>query len=56
MDIGTEEYLESDNFCLIEWGENCSLLPPHTRVTLSINEDQSRTINIVNCCIDWVFT
>ena len=49
MDIGTEEYLESDNFCLIEWGERIApLLPPHTRVTLSINEDQSRTINIVS--------
>ncbi len=48
MDIGTEEYLESDNFCLIEWGERITpLLPPHTQVTLSINEDQSRTINIV---------
>ena len=47
MDIGTEEYLESDNFCLIEWGERIApLLPPHTQVTLSINEDQSRTINI----------
>ncbi len=48
MDIGTEEYLESDNFCLIEWGERIApLLPPHTQVTLSINEDQSRTMNIV---------
>ena len=34
MDIGTEEYLESDNFCLIEWGERIApLLPPHTQVT-----------------------
>ena len=48
MDIGTEEYLESGNLCLIEWGERIApLLPPHTQVTLSINEDQSRTINIV---------
>lgn len=49
MDIGTEEYLESDNFCLIEWGERIlPLLPTHTKVTFSINEDQSRTINIEN--------
>ena len=49
LDIGTEEYLESDNFCLIEWGERIApLLPSHTEVTLSINEDQSRTINIIN--------
>jgi tRNA threonylcarbamoyladenosine biosynthesis protein TsaE len=49
MDIGTEEYLESENLCLIEWGERISpLLPPHTKVTISINEDQSRTLNIVN--------
>ena len=49
MDIGTEEYLESDNYCLIEWGERIrSMLPPHIKVTLSINEDQSRTIKIVN--------
>ena len=48
MDIGTEEYLESDRICLIEWGERIApLLPPHTQVTLSINEDQSRTINVV---------
>tara|TARA_B100001250_G_C19272085_1_gene559561 strand:- start:46 stop:456 length:411 start_codon:yes stop_codon:yes gene_type:complete len=47
MDIGTEEYLESNNFCLIEWGERISqLLPPHTKVTISINEDQTRTINV----------
>ena len=26
MDIGTEEYLESDNFCLIEWGEKLLLV------------------------------
>ena len=49
MDIGTEEYLESENLCLIEWGERISpLLPRHTKVTISINEDQSRTLNIVN--------
>ena len=47
MDIGTEEYLESENFCLIEWGERISpLLPPHTKVSISINEDQTRTINV----------
>ena len=48
MDIGIDEYLESDNYCLIEWGERIrSMLPPHNKVNLSINEDQSRTINIV---------
>ncbi len=49
MDIGTEEYLESNSFCLIEWGERIHpILPPHTNVKLSINEDQSRTLNIVS--------
>ena len=48
MDIGIDEYLESDNYCLIEWGERIrSMLPTHNKVNLSINEDQSRTINIV---------
>tara|TARA_B100001059_G_scaffold13410_1_gene10774 strand:+ start:17611 stop:18021 length:411 start_codon:yes stop_codon:yes gene_type:complete len=49
MDIGIEEYLESGNLCLIEWGERISpLLPYHTKVTISINEDQSRSLNIIN--------
>ena len=49
MDIGTEEYLESENLCLIEWGEIIiPLLPPHTIVNISINEDQSRTLNVIN--------
>jgi tRNA threonylcarbamoyladenosine biosynthesis protein TsaE len=49
MDIGTEEYLESDNYCLIEWGERIQpMLPPHIKINISINEDQSRTLNIVN--------
>ena len=49
MDIGTEEYLESKNLCLIEWGEKISvLLPIHNKVSICINDDQSRTINIVS--------
>ena len=49
LDIGTEEYLESSNFCLIEWGERIHpILPQHTNVCLSINDDQSRTINVLS--------
>ena len=47
LDIGTDEHLDSSNFCLIEWGELIHpILPLHTNVCLSINNDQSRTINV----------
>ncbi len=50
LDIGVEEYLDSDNYCLIEWGDRIKPLLPinYTTVAMKINEDQSRTINIVN--------
>ena len=45
--IGTEEYLDSENLCLIEWGERIGpLLPCHTKISISINKDQSRTVNV----------
>lgn len=47
LDIGTEEYLDSENLCLIEWGERIGpLLPCHTKISISINKDQSRTVNV----------
>lgn len=47
LDIGTEEYLDSKNLCLIEWGERINTLLDHfTKVSFIINEDQSRTINV----------
>ncbi len=50
LDIGTEEYLDSENYCLIEWGNRIeSLLPPrYTLVKIEINGDQKRLINIFN--------
>jgi len=49
LDIGTEEYLDSGNLCLIEWGERIStILPYHTKISIKVNKDQSRTISIVS--------
>ncbi len=50
LDIGVEEYLDSENYCLIEWGERISPLLPHKRsiVKIEVDEDQSRTISIVS--------
>lgn len=50
LDIGVEEYLDSQNHCLIEWSERIkNILPPdHDKVEIKVNEDQSRTINIVS--------
>lgn len=45
-DFGIEEYLDSENLCLIEWPECIeSILDfPHHKVSIAINEDFSRTI------------
>ena len=50
LDIGIEEYLDSGNICLIEWSERIFKLLPenYTRVNIEINNDQSRSINIVS--------
>tara|TARA_S200000501_G_scaffold150373_1_gene141804 strand:+ start:1841 stop:2254 length:414 start_codon:yes stop_codon:yes gene_type:complete len=50
LDIGIEEYLDSGNICLIEWSEKIFKLLPenYTRVNIEINNDQSRSINIVS--------
>lgn len=45
-DIGTNEYFESGNLCLVEWPEKIpSLIPDHYfKIKLEINDPQSRTI------------
>jgi len=50
LDIGVEEYLDSQNYCLIEWGENIKPLLPndYCTVNIQVNENKLRTINIVN--------
>lgn len=47
LDIGLFEYLDSGCLCLMEWPENIEeLLPEETlRVSISVNEDQSRVIS-----------
>lgn len=47
-DFGFEEYLDSDNYCFIEWPERIeSLLPEsHIKVRISVGDDQSRTIDL----------
>ena len=48
FDIGIEDYLYSDNWCLIEWPENVeNLLPLKTvEIKLSILENNQRNIQL----------
>ncbi len=48
LDIGIEDYLYDDNWCLIEWPDKVKNLLPLNAVAihLSKNEDGSRTITI----------
>lgn len=50
IDIGIEEYLESGNYCFIEWAELIEkLLPPETVIVrLSEGENKERFIQL-NC-------
>lgn len=47
-DFGFEEYLDSGNFCFIEWPEKVeSILPEsHIKVRISVGDDQSRSIDL----------
>ncbi len=51
LDIGIEEYLDSGNYCFIEWPEKIMSLWPATyyQVHLAVDDDGSRTLeaNIV---------
>ena len=57
LDMGVEEYLDSNNWCFIEWPENVKNIVPlnAVKIQLSVNEDGSRKIEIgdekslVNC-------
>jgi tRNA threonylcarbamoyladenosine biosynthesis protein TsaE len=46
-DIGTNEYFESGNLCIVEWPEKIpTLIPDHYfKIKLEINDPQSRTIH-----------
>lgn len=46
LDIGLEEYLDSGNYCFIEWPERISSLwpPMYYQVRISADSDGSRTI------------
>lgn len=48
LDMGVEEYFDSNNWCLVEWPEKViNLLPLNAvRIMLSVNEDGSRRIEI----------
>ena len=50
LDIGVEEYLDSGNICLIEWGERIkSLLPDNIyTIVIELNEDNFRTLKIIH--------
>ena len=48
LDIGIEEYFNTDNWCFIEWPEKVKNLLPLNAVEihLSINKDETRNISI----------
>ncbi|MBE6245265.1 MAG: tRNA (adenosine(37)-N6)-threonylcarbamoyltransferase complex ATPase subunit type 1 TsaE [Bacteroidales bacterium] len=48
FDIGTEDYFAGNGLCLIEWPEKIAEILPedHIKVTISTNEDLSRTVEI----------
>ncbi len=50
LDMGVEEYLYSDCWCLIEWPEKVKNLVPLNSVTMTItsNSNQIRTLELIN--------
>jgi tRNA threonylcarbamoyladenosine biosynthesis protein TsaE len=48
IDLGFEEYLESDGIVLIEWGEKCERLlsVEYTRISFAMSGEESREIVI----------
>jgi len=48
LDMGVEEYFDSNKWCFVEWPENIKNLLPFNavKIRLSINEDGSRKIVI----------
>ena len=46
LDIGLEEYLDSGNYCFIEWPERITALWPasYYQVQVSVDEDGQRTV------------
>ena len=48
LDMGVEEYFDSNNWCFVEWPENIKNLLPLNAVTISIvrNENESRSLVI----------
>ena len=50
MDMGIEEYLYSDSWCLIEWPEKVENLLPLNAVTVHITEidENQRTFELIN--------
>jgi tRNA threonylcarbamoyladenosine biosynthesis protein TsaE len=50
MDMGIEEYLYSNYWCLVEWPNKVENLLPLKSVTLNItvNNNQQRTIELIN--------
>ena len=50
LDMGVDEYFDSNNWCFVEWPENIKNLVPldAVKILLSLNEDGSRKIEIEN--------
>lgn len=48
LDMGIEEYLESDAWIMLEWPENIEEMihPPYVRIDITTNDNGSRTLEI----------
>tara|TARA_B100001113_G_C20817597_1_gene495248 strand:- start:93 stop:506 length:414 start_codon:yes stop_codon:yes gene_type:complete len=46
LDIGIEEYLESGNICLIEWGDRIKSLLPENRIIIDIALEKNNFRNL----------
>ena len=47
LNFGIEDYLDSDNYSLVEWPEKLEkFVTDFDRLTIKINEDNTRTISI----------
>lgn len=50
MDIGVNEYFDSEEYCFIEWPQKISGLVPESylNISISIISDQAREINLIH--------
>ena len=51
LDIGFEEYLDSDNYCFIEWPEKIEELLPDSYVYISVDKGSNDYVRMISTSI-----